>query len=176
MKPLIILALCALSVGCGSGSKAVSGTAPLVFSNGKTLATATSYWTGKCAIVFVSPPFTDNQTMYLEFTDDSAFKGGFPGAICTGTYSQSTQGGSGGIVDPMWIDNGSCSTPGVVVNELQALDGSIASTTLQGIGLASFSGAGYAPGNTNLPFGEAAATSLETEEACQFTLVEGQIP
>jgi hypothetical protein len=82
---LAVLIVCLLSAGCGGGS-GNSKSSPPTFLNGPTLATATSYWTGSCAITQMNGKQSAN-TIDLEFTNDGGAESTFAGSSCKGTYS-----------------------------------------------------------------------------------------
>lgn len=91
MKALLAVSLCFVAAACGSGK--TSGPTPSSsYTNGATLATATSYWSGSCAVTLLHGQIVP-QTVDLTFTNDGAAESTVAGSKCQGTYSLEQQGG-----------------------------------------------------------------------------------
>jgi hypothetical protein len=156
LKLLALLLAFNVSLGCGSGSNSKSSSA-LPFSNGQTLAMATSYWTGSCVVTLLNgQPI--QETIDFELSNDSGFESVFAGSTCTGNYAIQQQSAQ---TLTLSIQT-SCTESANYVEGLLDPAGSIDSASLEATGMVWLNG--------NLPFG-----GNGHDEPCDFALVQGQL-
>jgi hypothetical protein len=103
MKTLIALVVvCLLAAGCGgarsAGNSTTTKSSAPAFSNGATLATATSYWSAPvCAITLLTGQ-TVTRPIDFALTNDGGFESTFSGSTCKGTYVMQPQGSNVALV------------------------------------------------------------------------------
>jgi hypothetical protein len=159
------ICLCLLLAGCGAGSNSNPNSKPnpnpnpaLAFSNGQTLATATSYWTGACTCVFGLGREQVPTIIDFELTSDGGFETAINGSICNGTYSDSPTGGGGFILQ---IQN-SCPESSDYIEDLVAPSGDSYPNN--------FGASGVLVGGV----GFSGTVTPDGSQPCAFTLVQGK--